>query len=194
MVQRYKFESKSQQKVRPPRATCGCFQWFKGTNLKANHNARTIFLLSFLVVSNGSKVQIWKQITTPMQQKLQAASLFPMVQRYKFESKSQLASQKVVDWFGCFQWFKGTNLKANHNNSENENFIKMLFPMVQRYKFESKSQLDVLKGVGSFCCFQWFKGTNLKANHNVLIIVQQFLSLFPMVQRYKFESKSQHSR
>ena len=63
--------------------------------------------------------------------------------------------------------------------------------MVQRYKFESKSQL--IHSVKSLfvCCFQWFKDTNLKVNHNMLCIVKCILTLFPMVQRYKFESKSQ---
>ena len=43
-----------------------------------------------LVVSNGSKVQIWKQITTNYLWLVNFFQLFPMVQRYKFESKSQL--------------------------------------------------------------------------------------------------------
>ena len=33
-------------------------------------------------------------------------------------------------------------------------------------------------------CFQWFKDTNLKANHNVFNGDNKFLQLFPMVQRY----------
>ena len=63
MVQRYKFESKSQQGV------------------DADNYVG--------VVSNGSKVQIWKQITTVWRIGIKFITLFPMVQRYKFESKSQ---------------------------------------------------------------------------------------------------------
>ena len=36
----------------------GCFQWFKDTNLKANHNARTSDENEDRVVSNGSKILI----------------------------------------------------------------------------------------------------------------------------------------
>jgi len=72
-----------------PPATGSCFQWFKDTNLKANHNDFGNWHTACLVVSNGSKILIWKQITT-------TASVY--------SSKS-----------GCFQWFKDTNLKANHN-------------------------------------------------------------------------------
>ena len=33
-------------------------------------------------------------------------------------------------------------------------------------------------------CFQWFKDTNLKANHNVTLTLINVILLFPMVQRY----------
>ena len=66
-----------------------CFQWFKDTNLKANHNLPYAGLMALQVVFNGSKILIWKQITTK----------YSDCQAY----------------FGCFQWFKDTNLKANHN-------------------------------------------------------------------------------
>ena len=36
----------------------GCFQWFKDTNLKANHNLWETLLLVRKVVSNGSKILI----------------------------------------------------------------------------------------------------------------------------------------
>ena len=35
-----------------------CFQWFKDTNLKVNHNPMICSSLSRAVVSNGSKIQI----------------------------------------------------------------------------------------------------------------------------------------
>ena len=35
-----------------------CFQWFKDTNLKANHNDTTLYELHQFVVSNGSKILI----------------------------------------------------------------------------------------------------------------------------------------
>ena len=35
-----------------------CFQWFKDTNLKANHNGYTMKFLEVRAVSNGSKILI----------------------------------------------------------------------------------------------------------------------------------------
>ena len=40
-----------------PDKTC-CFQWFKDTNLKANHNKMELTLCKSKVVSNGSKILI----------------------------------------------------------------------------------------------------------------------------------------
>mgnify|MGYP006932599113 CR=1 FL=1 len=36
----------------------GCFQWFKDTNLKANHNDYSANKRGYQVVSNGSKILI----------------------------------------------------------------------------------------------------------------------------------------
>ena len=168
-----------------------CFQWFKGTNLKANHNESISLFPNDAAVSNGSKVQIWKQITTGHALRQVDLELFPMVQRYKFESKSQRLWHHCPRGWRCFQWFKGTNLKANHNCWIGRKDNVWLFPMVQRYKFESKSQRKIKDNAPAIavsngskvqiwkqittcrcrknpdgCCFQWFKGTNLKANHN----------------------------
>ena len=41
-----------------------CFQWFKDTNSKANHNDDYINKAAHCVVFNGSKILIRKQITT----------------------------------------------------------------------------------------------------------------------------------
>ena len=167
MVQRYKFESKSHHLWLRVFASWRCFQWFKDTNLKANHNLPHWTIIGACAVSNGSKIQIWKQITTHPVLIQRFPQLFPMVQRYKFESKSQPVSAWWWASPSCFQWFKDTNLKANHNvvhgvdaqelavsNGSKIQIWKQitthssmpapcygLFPMVQRYKFESKSQL-----------------------------------------------------
>ena len=117
-----------------------CIQWFKDTNLKANHNAGYIMKVSIHAVFNGSKILIWKQITTP-------SLLYP-------------------PYISCIQWFKDTNLKANHNSSiKNINMINAVF---------NGSKILIWKQITTnlallypwLRCIQWFKDTNLKANHN----------------------------
>ena len=59
-----------------------CSQWFKDTNLKANHNHASAIRFHVIIVPNGSKILIWKQITTTRQTFFLCMLLFPMVQRY----------------------------------------------------------------------------------------------------------------
>ena len=59
-----------------------CFQWFKDTNLKANHNYLLITDTLAEAVFNGSKILIWKQITTWITLPSKLIELFSMVQRY----------------------------------------------------------------------------------------------------------------
>ena len=59
-----------------------CFQWFKDTKMKANHNGFVFDWIEHKTVSNGSKILKWKQITTSGIQQAIGSVLFPMVQRY----------------------------------------------------------------------------------------------------------------
>ena len=174
----------------------------------------------YWVVFSRSKIRIWKQITT----------------RYRW----------CPPLSRCFQSVKDTNLKANHNSEwlwfilrlvvfsrskiriwkqittlvQKTKKSRELFSVGQRYEFESKSQPLVSLLVGSFCCFQSVKDTNLKANHNgfwlfvrnrVVVFsrskiriwkqittsvngLSKNLLLFSVGQRYEFESKSQPFR
>ena len=100
-----------------PRWTRNCFQWFKDTNLRANHN--------------------------------------PMLNLY-------------MPWSDCFQWFKDTNLRANHNplKPRKEDWT-IVFNGSKILIWEQITTILLLKS-GLSNCFQWFKDTNLRANHNVL--------------------------
>ena len=136
----------------------GCFQWFKDTNLKANHNRCRHQKRWYVVVSNGSKILIWKQITT--------------AQTYGTESD------------GCFQWFKDTNLKANHNLEVIELVIILVVSNGSKILIWKQITTRFPKSLREYCCFQWFKDTNLKANHNTMVVCALICALFPMVQRY----------
>ena len=137
-----------------------------------------------LVVSNGSKILIWKQITT--------------------------SDFNPLDRASCFQWFKDTNLKANHNDNEHVPLMNCVVSNGSKILIwkQITTNIDIVQIRDS--CFQWFKDTNLKANHNddnsnflrtqvvsngsKILIWKQIttyhkymfwvLLLFPMVQRY----------
>ena len=135
-----------------------CFQWFKDTNLKANHNSLSIGKYTSAVVSNGSKILIWKQITTQC--------------------------NLVLRLCRCFQWFKDTNLKANHNHAVERSEPVPVVSNGSKILIWKQITTGALKRKWTTRCFQWFKDTNLKANHNGIERKQAFLQLFPMVQRY----------
>ena len=118
----------------------GCFQWFKDTNLKANHNLGIDIILFLLAVFNGSKILIWKQITTKVRN-------FAIIK-------------------SCFQWFKDTNLKANHNIPVD--IVSLELAVFNGSKILIWKQITTIQHWCRLvsCCFQWFKDTNLKANHN----------------------------
>ena len=127
----------------------GCFQWFKDTNLKANHNGCVLMIMEQQVVSNGSKILIWKQITT----------VCAVKRCYK----------------SCFQWFKDTNLKANHNNSKT--VFMLSFVVSNGSKILIWKQITTMLKLNRYwiSCFQWFKDTNLKANHNGIRRIRMLL-------------------
>ena len=122
----------------------GCLQWFKDTNLKANHNPATLLVTVVTVVSNGSKILIWKQITTICAAGVPAGS--------------------------CLQWFKDTNLKANHNLFRG--FIHKVAVVSNGSKILIWKQITTNWAFIRPCssCLQWFKDTNLKANHNLFLL------------------------
>ena len=135
-----------------------CIQWLKDTNLKANHNGISWTLPISEAVFNGSKILIWKQITT--------------LQRSSWSLS------------GCIQWLKDTNLKANHNNMPlMRNISEAVF---NGSKILIWKQITTIHSFVTIVisCIQWLKDTNLKANHNLLSPSVFFPKLYSMAQRY----------
>ena len=119
--------------------------------------------------------------------------MFPIFQRYNFESNSQRMGLQGCVANRCFRYFKDTILKAIHNCScagwggapdvsdiSKIQFWKqfttpaftdlsegVMFPIFQRYNFESNSQLFSVGRVSEPRCFRYFKDTILKAIHNL---------------------------
>ena len=122
------------------RSLTSCFQWFKDTKMKANHNHYQLAHIYAHVVSNGSKILKWKQITTDW----------------------------LTFWFliCCFQWFKDTKMKANHNYCSWRRYrSKVVSNGSKILKWKQITTEGAEVGVQT-CCFQWFKDTKMKANHN----------------------------
>ena len=114
--------------------SCGCFQWFKDTKMKANHNTKSTWVCPKGAVSNGSKILKWKQITTK--------------------------EMGLHTWCGCFQWFKDTKMKANHN-----------------WKLQAKYFVFAVSNGSKI--LKWKQITTYE------LLTYRQTELFPMVQRYR---------
>ena len=136
----------------------GCFQWFKDTKMKANHNVMLLIIVVLMVVSSGSKILKWKQITTHW---------FYFIEEYS-----------------CFQWFKDTKMKANHNYRILLLFLLHVVSSGSKILKWKQITTEPAQRATKNSCFQWFKDTKMKANHNHLPAVRASSLLFPVVQRY----------
>ena len=218
ILQKYDFSSKSQllitmvlnclvvcdtAKVRffKQITTCGawsmglnrCLRYCKSTIFQANHNSFKVGLSPKEVVCDTAKVRFFKQITTDF-----------------LKSANQAC---------CLRYCKSTIFQANHNNHSHiycppivvcdtakVRFFKqittctvtnpvafVLFAILQKYDFSSKSQRlwhHMSKPNG---CLRYCKSTIFQANHNYCVAYFPCFWLFAILQKYDFSSKSQQA-
>ena len=170
ILQKYDFSSKSQRVQTFERNVSSCLRYCKSTIFQANHNVTFLFPRPTLVVCDTAKVRFFKQITTPPQYISRSARLFAILQKYDFSSKSQLRSAHFSNDTCCLRYCKSTIFQANHNtlrvntidnavvcDTTKVRFFKqittaqlifkavqMLFAILQKYDFSSKSQHSFL--------------------------------------------------
>ncbi len=90
ILQKYDFSSKSQHEVFTILSLLRCLRYCKSTIFQANHNSIRKSLLFSKVVCDTAKVRFFKQITTTASSTNLGNSLFAILQKYDFSSKSQL--------------------------------------------------------------------------------------------------------
>ena len=122
--------------------------------------------LPIVVVCDTAKVRFFKQITTSWAYSERVAGLFAILQKYDFSSKSQHNVIRIKPKSGCLRYCKSTIFQANHNpflyldisvhvvcdtakvrffkqittKSHRPTNNKLLFAILQKYDFSSKSQ------------------------------------------------------
>ena len=192
ILQKYDFSSKSQLLWWNGIVNACCLRYCKSTIFQANHNVLSAWLSNHLVVCDTAKVRFFKQITTDDRSCLDLVWLFAILQKYDFSSKSQPWFDLVLGYHSCLRYCKSTIFQANHNvfprniilyavvcdtakvrffkqitTAGNVNLFRLLlFAILQKYDFSSKSQLFLicLKSLAS--CLRYCKSTIFQANHN----------------------------
>ena len=166
ILQKYDFSSKSQRICRPVVEVGGCLRYCKSTIFQANHNAVTIRPLTRSVVCDTAKVRFFKQITTDMKVIKTNTRLFAILQKYDFSSKSQ---QRAM--LGAYPFVVCDTAKVRFFKQITTAFavileLRLLFAILQKYDFSSKSQLSSRHTFTSPSCLRYCKSTIFQANHN----------------------------
>ena len=141
ILQKYDFSSKSQLALYMSEKLWCCLRYCKSTIFQANHNCARALSIVPLVVCDTAKVRFFKQITTWNLSQLNISKLFAILQKYDFSSKSQLNLVMIFSTDSCLRYCKSTIFQANHNASDQNNMPMVLFAILQKYDFSSKSQL-----------------------------------------------------
>ena len=143
--------------------------------------------------------------------------MFAILQKYDFSSKSQQTRHTLEQTACCLRYCKSTIFQANHNPHVKSLFLarvvcdtakvrffkqitthdkvafhlQLLFAILQKYDFSSKSQPSSKAATARLCCLRYCKSTIFQAKHNAFETNIGFNSLFAILQKYDFSSKSQ---
>ena len=218
-MQRYKFESNSQHVYLLASRVFRCVVPCKDTNLKAIHNGYLLKRKGDNDVLCHAKIQIWKQFTTPLRNVYAAWPMCCAMQRYKFESNSQHGGRGNPAHRRCVVPCKDTNLKAIHNRLiAHISCVRdvLCHAKIQIWKqFTTPGRPQTVHPHDVLCHAKiqiWKQFTTERAGrilqvwdvlcHAKIQIWKQFtttngiahstLSMCCAMQRYKFESNSQH--
>ena len=121
----------------------GCLRYCKCTSFQANHNDPFVVKQGRGVVCDTANVRVFKQITTKMIKLITAMSLFAILQKYDFSSKSQRELARPTSRHSCLRYCKCTSFQANHNAVPYRRLHNLLFAILQMYEFSSKQRLKV---------------------------------------------------
>ena len=167
ILQKYDFSSKSQLKRTILSNIHSCLRYCKSTIFQANHNQLIHTKLYPIVVCDTAKVRFFKQITTAVCAYIPYRTLFAILQKYDFSSKSQhIQSKSPVIGVVCdtakVRFFK--QITTLHWLSS---VRVVLFAILQKYDFSSKSQPDIQRTYSYISCLRYCKSTIFQANHNI---------------------------
>ena len=192
ILQKYDFSSKSQRAFAPLSFWTRCLWYCKSTIFQANHNWSSAIGWGRADVCDTAKVRFFKQITTRTYQLCRRVRMFVILQKYDFSSKSQQDFVCNIIMPGCLWYCKSTIFQANHNGlagraqtkkdvcdtakvrffkqittlSYRNYYYGLMFVILQKYDFSSKSQPSAASPLLVEWCLWYCKSTIFQANHN----------------------------
>ena len=144
----------------------GCLRYCKSTIFQANHNEYQKINAETRVVCDTAKVRFFKQITTVGSPQIQSSGCLRYCKSTIFQanhntSRPRSTSPRVVCDTAKVRFFKQITTEIQLNCQ-----IFVLFAILQKYDFSSKSQLFLQVILKTLCCLRYCKSTIFQANHN----------------------------
>ena len=143
ILQKYDFSSKSQRNVPGVLEHLSCLRYCKSTIFQANHN------------------KLWDKVIS--------TTLFAILQKYDFSSKSQRLTRHLALICCCLRYCKSTIFQANHNRRNDKLRHRVVVCDTAKVRF-------------------------FKQITTVFPLGQLYNKLFAILQKYDFSSKSQQER
>ena len=219
ILQKYDFSSKSQPTWTRAKDWRRCLWYCKSTIFQANHNNikhiwqfKPMFVIlqkydfssksqqqagynPYLYdVCDTAKVRFFKQITTERKYALNTNQMFVILQKYDFSSKSQHIKKIILWWIDVCDTAKVRFFKQITTNFIKRLRFHLMFVILQKYDFSSKSQLIFTCPILTTRCLWYCKSTIFQANHNNDKNKSKKRKMFVILQKYDFSSKSQLPR
>ena len=144
-----------------------CCLSYKDTILKANHSQVQQSTYVAMAVAYPTKILFWKRITAHAVQAYGIERLLLILQRYYFESESQRGWSAIYIRTCCCLSYKDTILKANHSGLQKTALRTIAVAYPTKILFWKR----ITAGVNA---------------------INAVLLLLLILQRYYFESESQH--
>ena len=147
-------------------ACLSCLRYCKSTSFQANHNSKPDTCFQIAVVCDTAKVRVFKQITTDVDQREQGERCLRYCKSTSFQANHNLKSVKrflrlVVCDTAKVRVFKQITTAAAAAFS-----AALLFAILQKYEFSSKSQRQEPPLYTLSSCLRYCKSTSFQANHN----------------------------
>ena len=126
-------------------------------------------------VCDTAKVRFFKQITTCGPRLRRCLVLFVILQKYDFSSKSQPQCATSSKQLAVCDTAKVRFFKQITTFLTTIVLTAVLFVILQKYDFSSKSQQDVVRMNEIISCLWYCKSTIFQANHNEIACLVPFV-------------------
>ena len=166
ILQKYEFSSKSQlAALRITLPSC-CLRYCKSTSFQANHNHLRMCVPPPAVVCDTAKVRVFKQITTSKTCRKSTHTLFAILQKYEFSSKSQPSGIIYLMTNCCLRYCKSTSFQANHNRNSGRFKSEPVVCDTAKVRVFKQITTTSAEWASYISCLRYCKSTSFQANHN----------------------------